>query len=260
LSNIQNKYLIFNARTDVQLAHRLQEGLQSYGHTEVIKVNLQHGTEQDLEGHLTLDVVALAEKLQAFTHVYFLPRIPSWDEKLADLVETDLVSLSNALNMSLLKGIQRFTFLSDIEAMGASMRPMTVDETSLWSGQTKANEVQKYWYLCEQECARAGEEGLQIVLLAASYMAKSDLNEREHDYSSSTDMILKALHNVHLIEFPLSKLFVVQEENSSRQILINERENFWSKLFGKKKAPLNSIRLDHAKSDAIITTENNIHQ
>jgi len=260
LSNIQNKCLIFNARTDTQLALQLHEVLQSNGQAEVIAVNLQHRQEQELEGQLTLDVVALAEKLQEVTHVFYLPRIPSWEEKLADLVEADFVSLSNVLNMSLLNGIKRFTYLSDIEAMGASLRPMTIDEASLWSGQTKANEIQKYWYLCEQECTRAGEEGLQIVLLAASCMAKNDLNEREHYYSSSSDLILKALHYIHLIEFPLSKIFVVQEESSSRQMFINERENFLSKWFGKKKAPVNRLQIDHTKSDAIIFNENNTLQ
>ena len=38
-------------------------------------------------------------------------------------------------------------------------------------GQTKANEIQSTG-IYEQECTRTGEEGLQIVLLAASCMAK----------------------------------------------------------------------------------------
>ena len=260
MSNIQNKCLIFNARTDTQLALQLHEVLQSNGQAEVIAVNLQHRQEQELEGQLTLDVVALAEKLQEVTHVFYLPRIPSWEEKLADLVEADFVSLSNVLNMSLLNGIKRFTYLSDIEAMGASLRPMTIDEASLWSGQTKANEIQKYWYLCEQECTRAGEEGLQIVLLAASCMAKSDLNEREHYYSSSPDRILKALHNAHLAESPLSKTFIISEAGGSRQVSHYEHENFWSKWFGKKKAPVNRLQIDHTKSDAIISNKNNTLQ
>lgn len=253
MSNIQNKCLIFNARSDAHLAIQLQALLQSNGNAEVIPVNLNDNQEQGLEGQLTLDVVALAEKLQAATHVFYLPRIPAWKETLADLVDTDFVSLSNVLNMALLKGIQRFTFLSDIEAMGASLRKMSVDETSLWSGQTKANEIQKYWYLCEQECARAGEEGLEVVLVAASCMAKSEFNVREYYYSSSSDMILKALHTTHLMDSPLSKIFIVKEEGTGSQATNDKRENIWSKWFAKKKAPINRLHFDHTKSDAILT-------
>ena len=44
---------------------------KSNGQAEVIAVNLQHRQEQELEGQLTLDVVALAEKLQEVTCFLF---------------------------------------------------------------------------------------------------------------------------------------------------------------------------------------------
>ena len=47
---------------------------------------------------------------------------------------------------------------------------------------------------------------------------------------------IKSTARIHLIEFPLSKIFVVQEESSSRQMFINERENFCQNGLAKESA------------------------
>lgn len=248
----QPSCLILNAGADDSFAIGLQALLSSVLKTELIHFNKKESRQGISSPTLTLDVVALKDQLENVDYIVYLPRIPVWSERLSDLINADYQSLSNVLNIALQTQVKRLVFVSDIEAMGSSLRPVVVNEDSLWSGQTKSNEVQKYWYLCEQEIARAREEGLSATIVAASQMAPIHSEDKIQYYLTDQHQLAKAVQGVLVSDLPAFKVFCVDAIDSSAIQKGESNVSVFRKWLGSKRKPINKLTIDASHSKAIL--------
>ena len=248
----QPNCLILNAGADNSFATDLQAMLTSVVKTDLIHLFEKNSSQVHPFSTLTLDVVSLKDQLENVDYIVFLPRIPMWSERLSDLINADYQSLSNVLNIALQSRVKKMVFVSDVEAMGSSLRPAVVNEDSLWSGQTKANEVQKYWYLCEQEIARAREEGLNANIIAASQMPALKTEEKIQYYATDRNQLAKSLIGVLLSDLSAFKIFCVEALDSSAVKKEESTTSLFGKWFGHKRKPINKLTIDATNSKAII--------
>lgn len=248
----QPNCLILNAGTDVGFAIGLQNLLSSVAKTAIIHFNQKESREGDSLTTLTLDVVALKDQLANVDYVVYLPRIPAWNERLSDLISTDYHSLGNVLNIALESQVKRLIYISDIEAMGSSLRPVVVNEDSLWSGQTKSNEVQKYWYLCEQEIARAREEGLSATMVAASQMTLMPNEDKVEYYTTDQHQLAQSVRGVMVSDISAFKIFCVEAIDAAALQKSESKVSIFQKWFGSKRKPINKLTIDATHSKALL--------
>lgn len=225
------KGLIFAGKQSANCADALAAELSVLGQITKIDANQKSRETDDVIS--IFDVTELETLLADKKAVVFFGEVPPWTARLDRLLENELKALAYVLDASLHAGISNFIFISDIEGMGAAPRPVTIEENSLWSGQTNANEVQKYWYLCEQECRRAAEEGLNVLIMAAARMEVDPDNPRLHVYNTTCAEMNHAIKK-SLLKWPdLQKVFIIQLTASSEPPIVNPvlppRWMFWKK-------------------------------
>jgi hypothetical protein len=244
--------LLFTGNSKSNCEAEMAASLSDLGRVTKIKLQPQLS---DKEGILTtLDVTELQELLLKKDAVVFIPDAPDWKSSLESLVENQLKELTYVLNAAQTEGIPTFIFVSDIEGMGAAPRPLAIDETSLWSGQTNANDVQKYWYLCEQECRRAAEEGLNVLIIAAARMDNDPAHPRTHVYSTSCAFLASSIKTVLTKKTDLQKIFVIQPSKLPNSIVTQEVK-FPKWMFWKKAAPVNCVYFDYTSSKLFLSQD-----
>ncbi|MBK7789524.1 MAG: hypothetical protein IPP37_10415 [Saprospiraceae bacterium] len=221
---------------------------------EVTQINLQHQSSGLDEMIATWDVTKLQDLLHQKDAVVYVPDVPAWKTSLDSLVENELKELTCVLNAAQTEGLSNFIFVSDIEGMGAAPRPVAIDENSLWSGQTNANDVQKYWYLCEQECRRAAEEGLNVLIIAAARMPKDPALPRTHVYATSCLSLANSIQKSLVKQTNLQKIFVLQQVDQA--IPSGFKEVKYPKwMFWKKTTPINSVYFDYTSSNLFLSQD-----
>lgn len=255
MSLANNHCLIINGRQSLDLAEALFNHLNHRISAELLHLSDNHSPE-NLRGTLFgFDVQVIEEKLSKANLIIYLPRIPLWTEKLNHLASQDLPVLSNLLNASIFLGSKHFIFFSDIEAMGSSEKTVIINEKSLWSGQTKANDVQKFWYLCEQECNRAKEEGLNVNTIAIASMAASPTLKRIAYYSSPVAYILKAIDLLASGVQCTDKLCLIERTETPSEATAGSSKSLFSRfLFRGKEVAINRLDFDDSASRLFLSS------
>lgn len=244
--------LLFTGHKNTDCEADLVASLSGLG--KVTKMSLYHKTSGSEEILPTLDVTELQDLLYQKDAVVYVPDVPDWNTSLESLVENEVKELTYVLNAAQAAGISNFIFISDIEGMGAAPRPVAIDENSLWSGQTNANDVQKFWYLCEQECRRAAEEGLNVLIIAASRMAKDPALQRTDLYTTSCLSLANSIQKCLMKQTSLQKIFVIQPVDQAIPTMTTEvKYPRW--MFWKKATPVNCVYFDFTASNLFLSQD-----
>ncbi len=126
--------------------------------------------EADTIEWLKVDINDRAELEAAFegiNRVYHCAALVSFSKSDAeDLMETNVQGTSNMVNISLDKQIEKFCYVSSVAAVGSAINTGDlITENCNWENSKKSSDYSISKYLAENEVWRAGEEGLNIVIV-----------------------------------------------------------------------------------------------
>lgn len=112
------------------------------------------------------DYFSLQEIFHDIDKVYHTAATVSFDPKdAAQMMEVNIEGTAHMVNLSLEHNVKKFCFVSSVSALGDYEDNRCVDEEALWqmTADTSNYSVSKYY--AENEVWRAGEEGLNVVIV-----------------------------------------------------------------------------------------------
>ena len=113
------------------------------------------------------DVPSLDPVFEGITEVYHTAAKVSFQPKDVDiLMQTNVEGTANLLHLSIEHHVRKFLHVSSIAALGTYDNPVT--EKTHWNWKEKHSDYAVSKYLSEMEVWRAGQEGLQVVIINPS--------------------------------------------------------------------------------------------
>lgn len=129
-------------------------------------------TQQQLKNKLTwvvtdvLDVPSIEEALTGVDEVYHCAAIVSFLQKHREkMMDVNVEGTKNMVNISLLKGIKKFCYVSSIAALGREKSGDQITEKSKWNESKNNSNYAVSKYKAEMEVWRGIEEGLNAVIV-----------------------------------------------------------------------------------------------
>ncbi len=121
-----------------------------------------------VEGNI-LDLSSCKTALIDIDVVVHAAAIISFRKKdMPSMFKTNVEGTENMVNLCLQNGIKRFIHISSIAAIGRTAKSTEISESSMWEESSANSHYAKSKYLAELEVWRAGEEGLDIVIINPS--------------------------------------------------------------------------------------------
>ncbi|MCX6270164.1 MAG: NAD-dependent epimerase/dehydratase family protein [Bacteroidetes bacterium] len=118
-----------------------------------------------VEGDI-LDVYPLQEVMDGIEEVVHCAGMVSFHpEHKHSLMETNVEGTANLVNISLLKGIRRFVYVSSIAALGRGGEEALLDENTVWKHSRLNSRYAVSKYGGEREVWRGKEEGLPVIVV-----------------------------------------------------------------------------------------------
>ncbi|TSA26756.1 MAG: NAD-dependent epimerase/dehydratase family protein [Bacteroidetes bacterium] len=116
-----------------------------------------------------LDPVAMEDALEGITEVFHAGAIVSfYPEDQALMRKVNIHGTANLVNLSLVKGVEKFCYVSSIATLGRAENDGQSDESTYWVPSKKNSVYSQTKYAAEQEVWRGMAEGLQAVIVNPS--------------------------------------------------------------------------------------------
>lgn len=112
------------------------------------------------------DIPSLEDAFTGVTEVYHCAAIVSFVKKDKDhLMKVNVEGTKNMVNMALIKGIQKFAYISSIAALGRTKSGDEVTEETKWQTSKHNSNYAISKHKAEMEVWRAAEEGLNVTIV-----------------------------------------------------------------------------------------------
>lgn len=138
----------------------------------IYKTRLQDAGKAAFPGKLewvygdVLDVPSLEEGMQGCNHVYHCAAVVSFFPKDRErMFRVNVEGTANMVNSALQTGIQTFTHISSIAAIGRRKSGEQIDEETRWENSSNNSNYSISKYRAELEVWRGMEEGLRVVVV-----------------------------------------------------------------------------------------------
>jgi dihydroflavonol-4-reductase len=124
-----------------------------------------YNTIQWVEGDIT-DVVSLEDAMKDVEYVYHCAALVSFNKRDRDKLEKiNVEGTSNVVNACLDAKIKKLCYVSSVAALGKGIENKLLNEETKWTHEDDVSNYSISKHLAEQEVWRAGEEGLNIVMV-----------------------------------------------------------------------------------------------
>lgn len=157
----------------VRAIKRATSTLQEFNY--IFNIRFAHLTEQQKAEKLALlnwtpadllDVPSLEDAMEGVEQVYHVAAMVSFVAKQADeMQQVNVQGTTNVVNVALYAGVKKLCYCSSIAALGRAESGMTIDEKTAWTDSLLNTNYAISKYRAELEVWRAGEEGLNIVMV-----------------------------------------------------------------------------------------------
>ena len=149
-SDVQEFQYIFNCR------------FSSLSNNEkAAKLSLLNWTPGDV-----LDVPSLEEAMNGVEKVYHIAALVSFSpDKTSDMMFINAKGTANVVNVARDFAVKKLCYCSSIAALGRTESGMTIDEKTTWTDSPHNTNYAISKYRAEMEVWRAGEEGLNVVMV-----------------------------------------------------------------------------------------------
>jgi dihydroflavonol-4-reductase len=112
------------------------------------------------------DIPSLEVALEGIDEIYHCAAIVSFMQKDRDrLLKVNVEGTKNMVNISLVKGVKKFSYVSSIAALGRAKSGDLIDETSKWQTSKHNSNYAISKYKAEMEVWRGAEEGLNVTIV-----------------------------------------------------------------------------------------------
>lgn len=177
-----------------------------------------------MDGDLT-DIGFLDHLLEGVDTVFHTAAMISYDpDDEAALMENNVEVTKNLLNLSLKKGVKRFSFVGSISALHSPASGKPIDESIQWQDQTFRSNYGKSKFLAEREVWRAQSEGLNTVIIHPSIILGSG------DWNKGSSSLFKRVKE-GLQYYPTGTTGFVAVEDVVKVMLLLEENQIQNERF-----------------------------
>lgn len=142
-----------------------------------------------VEGDIT-DVISIEDAMKGVEYVYHCAALVSFKKRDREKLEKiNVEGTSNIVNACLEAKIKKLCYVSSVAAIGKGEENKLLDENAKW---THENDVSNYSiskHLAEQEVWRAGEEGLNVVMINPCVVLGP------HNWNIGSTVVFKNIYN-----------------------------------------------------------------
>ena len=173
-----------------------------------------------------MDVPTLESALDGSTEVYHCAAVVSFLPKdFKRMAVINVEGTANMINISLLKGVKRFCFVSSIAALGRDSSGKMISEKVSWENTHENSHYAISKHKAEMEVWRGMEEGLQVVIVNPAVILGIG------DWNKGPGRIFEMCHN----QFPLYTEgingYVDVRDVCKAMVLLMQKENCYGKRF-----------------------------
>ncbi|MCG9880950.1 MAG: SDR family oxidoreductase [Bacteroidia bacterium] len=113
-----------------------------------------------------LEIDTLSSALDGVEHVYHVAALVSFDAADRDLLmKVNVEGTANVVNLCLILGIKKLSYVSSIASLGRTKSGNTMDENSTWEASKLNSNYAISKYKAEMEVWRGSEEGLSVIIV-----------------------------------------------------------------------------------------------